>query len=86
MRIDRYLATPRSPSTLTEREQEVLGLLLRRLSNKEIATILRISVRTAKFHVGNILHKLNVTDREKLRSSLAQGVNSPVPPVLRPVP
>jgi len=71
---------------ITKRESEVFELVKRRLSNKEIATILRISVRTAKFHVGNILHKLNVTDREQLRSSLAQGVNSPVPPVLRPVP
>ncbi|MFB3921940.1 MAG: response regulator transcription factor [Terriglobia bacterium] len=86
MRIDRHFAAPSHSSTLTEREQEVLGLLYRRLSNKEIATILRISVRTAKFHVGNILHKLNVSDREKLWTSLAPGMISPVPPVLRPVP
>jgi DNA-binding NarL/FixJ family response regulator len=51
---------------LTRREREVMEFLTRRLSNKEIAGILRISERTVKFHVGNILNKLHVSSRQEL--------------------
>ncbi len=54
------------PDPLTTRESEVLGLLLRRLSNKDIASILNITERTAKFHVGNVLNKLQATSRREL--------------------
>ena len=48
---------------LTQRECEVLRLLGRRLSNKEIARELCLSTATVKNHVHNILAKLNVHDR-----------------------
>ena len=48
---------------LTPRELEVLGLLSEGLSNKAIATRLRISEHTAKFHVNSILAKLGVEGR-----------------------
>ena len=48
---------------LTLREQEVLRLITRGFSNKEIADILRISPDTVKTHVRNIFSKLAVTDR-----------------------
>jgi DNA-binding NarL/FixJ family response regulator len=48
---------------LTEREQEVLKLLVEGKSNTEIAKVLIISVHTAKAHVCNILQKLSVHDR-----------------------
>ncbi len=48
---------------LTAREREVLGLLARGLSNRDIGSRLFISETTAKFHVGNILRKLDVTRR-----------------------
>jgi two-component system, NarL family, response regulator DevR len=48
---------------LTPRECEVLRLLARGLSNKDIGERLYISETTAKFHVGNILRKLDVTRR-----------------------
>jgi two-component system, NarL family, response regulator LiaR len=48
---------------LTAREAQVLQLLMRRLTNKDISTSLRISERTVKFHVSNILSKLQLHDR-----------------------
>ena len=59
----RAWATGERPAGLTEREMEVLHLLAEGLSNKEIARALTVSVRTANFHVGNILHKLGVASR-----------------------
>jgi DNA-binding NarL/FixJ family response regulator len=50
-------------SELTPREQEVLELLARGLSNREISESLRISEKTAKIHVSHILDKLAVTGR-----------------------
>jgi len=61
---------PRRPvgrtPTLTPREQEVLDDLLQNLSNKEIAKKRRISSRTAKFHVSNVLAKYGVKRRADL--------------------
>ncbi len=50
-------------SQLTEREMEVLRLLVEGKSNTEIANDLVVSVHTAKAHVCNILQKLYVNDR-----------------------
>lgn len=48
---------------LTPREEEVLGLIVRGYSNKEIADELDIRPRTVKAHVSNILKKMGVEDR-----------------------
>lgn len=50
---------------LTHRELEILDLIDRRLSNKEIAARLGLSVSTVKSHVHNILEKLHVANREE---------------------
>ena len=50
-------------SELTERELEVLQLIVAGKSNPEIAEELCISIHTAKAHVGSILNKLCVNDR-----------------------
>lgn len=50
-------------STLTQREKEVLTLLVRAFSNKEIATKMTISPSTVKRHVENIFRKLGVKNR-----------------------
>lgn len=52
--------------SLTARESQILQLLMRRLTNKEIAGTLGISERTVKFHVSNILSKLQIEDRHGL--------------------
>jgi LuxR family maltose regulon positive regulatory protein len=48
---------------LSERECEVLHLLAEGLSNNQIAERLYLTVRTVKFHTGNIYRKLGVTRR-----------------------
>ena len=48
---------------LTEREMEVLKLLAQGKSNQDIADTLMIGIKTVKFHVTNILSKLDVEDR-----------------------
>lgn len=53
---------------LTPRELEVLHELLAGRSNKEIASNLYISVRTAEVHVQHLMQKLNATSRTELVS------------------
>jgi DNA-binding NarL/FixJ family response regulator len=48
---------------LTEREQEVLSLMVKGMGNKEIATTLVISPHTVKSHVSSVLTKLGVATR-----------------------
>lgn len=54
---------PHASRPFTQRERAVLELVGRGLSNKEIASALGISERTAKFHLGNVFTKLEVHDR-----------------------
>jgi two-component system, NarL family, response regulator LiaR len=50
-------------SQLSNRELEVLDLLVKGKSNPEIAALLTISLSTAKAHVRSIMNKLSVDDR-----------------------
>lgn len=63
---------------LTEREQEVLKLIVAGKSNKEIAGILSITTHTAKAHVCNIIQKLAVDDRTQVAvKALRDGLIEP---------
>jgi DNA-binding NarL/FixJ family response regulator len=57
---------PDSANDLSQREQEVLTGLLENLANKELAQKMKISERTVKFHVSNLLSKFGVRRRADL--------------------
>lgn len=52
---------------ITARESQVMELVKRRLSNREIGEILNIQESTVKFHLSNIFSKLEVNRRSQLR-------------------
>lgn len=60
---DRPESTPDLLEPLSDRELEVLHMVAEGLSNQEIAARLYLSLRTVKFHTGNIYGKLGVTHR-----------------------
>ena len=59
------------PVPLTRRERQVAELVAQALSNKQIATRLVISQRTAESHVESILNKLGFTSRTQVVGWLA---------------
>jgi DNA-binding CsgD family transcriptional regulator/tetratricopeptide (TPR) repeat protein len=61
---------------LTRREAEVLALVARGLTNREIAAELVISVKTASVHVSHILRKLDAPNRLEA-AAIAHRVGSP---------
>jgi NarL family two-component system response regulator LiaR len=63
---------------LTEREREVLALMIEGLNNNEIADRLVVSRSTAKFHVSSILSKLRATSRtEAVAVALQNNLSLP---------
>lgn len=62
-------------SELSSRELEVLTLIVRGMSNKEIGSALAITESTVKNHVNSILEKLHVNDRtQAATSALRRGI------------
>lgn len=60
---------------LSQREMDVLKLIVRGLSNKQIADQLRISESTVKNHVNSLLSKLHVQDRtQAVTAALKRGI------------
>ena len=73
--VSRALAARTPDSDLSSREREVLSLLARGRTNKEIATELGISVATVKCHVSVILMRLQAADRtQAVVTALQRGL------------
>src|ERR1035438_2548243 len=73
--VSRALSSRIPNSDLSAREREVLSLIVRGRSNKEIATELGITESTVKCHVSVILMRLNVTDRtQAVVTALQRGL------------
>jgi DNA-binding CsgD family transcriptional regulator len=76
-------ATPETPGArrldqLRDREREVLELMIAGLRNRDIADRLFITVRTVKYHVSNILQKLDVASRtEAIALAHSAGISAP---------
>jgi DNA-binding NarL/FixJ family response regulator len=69
-------------SRLTTREADVVRLVARGLSNKEVASALQIEVSTVKNHVHNVLAKLQLDSRAKI-GALMQASGAMVPSEVR---
>jgi DNA-binding CsgD family transcriptional regulator len=65
---------------ITAREADVLGLVVERQSNAEIAERLFLSRRTVESHVARLLAKSSTSGREELRAWAARVTESPEPP------
>jgi FixJ family two-component response regulator len=64
---------------LTEREREVLGLIVEGLTNKEIGRALALSPRTVETHRANLFAKLDVDSLAKLIRNYASLVEDAAP-------
>ena len=68
-------STRGNPANLTNRELQVLALLVAGLSNGEIASRLHLSVKTVGHHVSSILGKLEVSNRtEAATAAVGRGI------------
>jgi LuxR family maltose regulon positive regulatory protein len=59
---------PAPSVALTPKEREVLELLARNLSNKEIGLAMQVGEETIKWHVKNLLSKLSAATRKQVVS------------------
>jgi PAS domain S-box-containing protein len=76
-RFSKRILSKRSPSmdVLTKREKEILGLVAKGLANKNIATKLQISIRTAETHRNRMMHKLAIkTPAGLVKYAIAKGL------------
>ena len=72
------LAERESRSSLSTRETEILEMVAKGLTNKEIARVLQISQYTVRNHINHITAKLEAGDRtEAVTVALQQGILSP---------
>jgi NarL family two-component system response regulator LiaR len=78
--MDRYIQRPTEETGrphLTEREKEVLRLIAEGKSNKEIAELLYLSVKTVMAHRTNIMEKLDIhSSTELVKYAIRQGLIS----------
>ena len=73
-----HLADDSHVATLTPRDREVLELVARGLSNREIATALTVEESTIRTHVKRVLMKLGLRDRvQAVIFAYETGINRP---------
>ena len=73
--IQETLANRPPKSDLTERELQILNLIVKGMSNRQIATSLGIAEPTVKWHVNILLSRLNVADRTQAAvAALQRGI------------
>jgi DNA-binding NarL/FixJ family response regulator len=60
-------------NSLSERQREVISLVVNGMTNREIASTLIITENTVKVHLRNILNKLDVRNRQQLAAVAAQS-------------
>jgi DNA-binding NarL/FixJ family response regulator len=73
--ISAALSQRQARGRLSEREQEVLVMIVRGRSNKEIAAALGVSENTVKVHTTKVFEKLNVADRlEAATAAIQRGI------------
>jgi len=71
----RFIGSAHRERVLTEREQEVLRLAARGMTNAEIAAALYFSMRTVQVHLTHIFNKLDVGSRtEAVIAGLKRGL------------
>jgi DNA-binding NarL/FixJ family response regulator len=73
--ISAALSQRQARATLSDREHEVLVMIVRGRSNKEIAAAMGISENTVKVHTTRVFEKLNVADRlEAATAAIQRGI------------
>lgn len=77
--IPSAVMAPAASRLLTGKEQEVLVLLERNLSNKEIALAMGVGEQTVKWHVKNLFNKLNAGSRKHAAARARQMGLLPMP-------
>jgi len=74
-RVIHWIEEREARSSLSAREIEILEMVSRGLTNKEIAGVLQISHYTVRNHINHITAKLQVADRtEAATAALRQGI------------
>ena len=61
-------AAKQSPLDLTEREQDVVALVRKGMTNKEIAAEMYVSEKAVEYHLRNVYGKRGISSRRELRS------------------
>lgn len=65
--------TVAGPIDVTDREWEIMQLMLQRRSTREIATALYVSAGTVRSHVSALMHKVGAVDRDDLIAMVARA-------------
>jgi DNA-binding NarL/FixJ family response regulator len=68
----RQTPRPRRPEDLTPREKEILDLIWNGLTSRDIASRLKVSIKTVEAHRATIMHKLRVSNTAQLLKTAIQ--------------